>query len=348
MGTGFAAAKMAEMTVAIRQFSRQLQQSQEGYGSIYGLMALKKDQGRLVGRKTLIYFAEGLTVPPNLVEQFRSTINAAHRANVSVYAVDARGLFTGGLNDAARQGFVDLSSVSKNQVFGESHAVTREEAMSGESAEASLRANVQGTMAGLTNSTDGFLISDTNDFRSGIQHVAEDIRAYYELSYTPTSREYDGRFRRISVKVSRPEVTLQTRSGYFALPPSASPSTLPYELPMLAALNAAPLPREFEYRVETFRFGRHKDGVTQQVNMRIPLSNFTFAMDPKNKVYRGRVSLLGLVKDAEGTVVQKFSQNDPLEGPLQKLEAMKTGNIIFTHNLRPPPGRYTLETVTLD
>jgi len=348
MGSGFAAAKMAEMTVAILQFSRQLQQSQEGYGSIYGLMALMKDQGRLVGRKTLIYFAEGLTVPPNLVEQFRSTISAANRANVSVYAVDARGLFTGGLNDATRQGLMDLSSVSKNQVFGESHAVTREEAMSGESAEASLRANVQGTMADLATSTGGFLISDTNDFRTGMQHVAEDIRAYYELSYTPTAREYDGRFRRIAVKVSRPGVTLQTRSGYFALPPSVGPSALPYEMPMLAALNSTPLPREFEYRVETFHFGRHKEGVDQTVAMRIPLSNFTFTEDPKSKVYRGRVSLLGLVKDAEGAVVHKISQNYPLEGPLQTLEARKNGNIIFARNFRLPPGRYTLETVALD
>jgi VWFA-related protein len=348
MGTGFAAAKMAEMTVAILQFSRQLQQSQEGHASIYSLMALMKDQGRLAGRKTLIYFAEGLVVPPNLVEQFRSTISAANRANVSVYAVDARGLFTAGVNDATRQGLMDLSAVSKNQVFGESHPVTREEAMSGESAEASLRANVQGTLADLANSTGGFLIANTNDFRSGIQHVAEDIRTYYELSYTPTAREYDGRFRRITVKVSRPGVTLQTRSGYFALPPSVSPSTLPYEMPMLAALNTTPLPRDFEYHVEAFHFERHQDGVDQTVAMRAPLSNFTFTEDPKNKLYRGRVSLLGLIKDAEGTVVHKFSQNYPLEGPLQKLAAKKTGNIIFTHNLRLPPGRYTLETVTMD
>ena len=125
--------------------------------------------------------------------------------------------------------------------------------MSGESAEANLRANVQGTMADLANSTGGFLISDSNDFRPGIQHVAVDIRGYYELPYIPAAREYDGRFRRMTV--SRAGVTLQTRSSYFTLPLSAGPSTLPYEMPMLAALNTAPLPREFEYRVETFQFG---------------------------------------------------------------------------------------------
>ena len=69
---------------------------------------------------------------------------------------------------------------------------------------------------------------------------------------------------------------------------------------------------------------------------------------PKTKVYGGRVSLLGLVKDTEGTVVHKFSQNYPLEGPLESLEARRTGNIIFARNLRLPPGRYTLETVVLE
>ena len=47
------------------------------------------------GRKTLLYFSEGLVVPKNLEEVFKTAISEANRANVTVYPVDARGLSLG-------------------------------------------------------------------------------------------------------------------------------------------------------------------------------------------------------------------------------------------------------------
>ena len=41
-------------------------------------------------------------MPPNLEEAFRATVSEANRANVSVYAVDARGLDSAALLDSAR------------------------------------------------------------------------------------------------------------------------------------------------------------------------------------------------------------------------------------------------------
>ncbi len=44
------------------------------------------------GRKSIVFFSEGLSIPPNVYEQFRSVIDAANRANVSIYPMDAMGL----------------------------------------------------------------------------------------------------------------------------------------------------------------------------------------------------------------------------------------------------------------
>ena len=78
---------------------------------------------------------------------------------------------------------------------------------------------MQDTLGELAQSTGGFLTANTNDFKPNMQRIATDIGSYYEAAYVPVNQEFDGKFRRIGVKVTRPGVTVQSRSGYFALPP---------------------------------------------------------------------------------------------------------------------------------
>ena len=48
----------------------------------------------LPGRKTIVFFSEGLPVSPALSAQLDAVIDAANRANVTTYAIDAHGLRT--------------------------------------------------------------------------------------------------------------------------------------------------------------------------------------------------------------------------------------------------------------
>src|SRR5919197_2635371 len=82
---------------------------QRGQSTLFPLMSLMKAQGTLAGRKALLLFSEGLAIPPNLEEAYRSTISEANRANVSIYTVDARGLDTGRSLEQSRQ-MLDRSS----------------------------------------------------------------------------------------------------------------------------------------------------------------------------------------------------------------------------------------------
>ena len=71
---------------------RDLQSNVEGQASMNALLALVDSLGALPGRKTVVYFCEGLTVAPAVEAKFRSIIATANRKNVSVYALDAAGL----------------------------------------------------------------------------------------------------------------------------------------------------------------------------------------------------------------------------------------------------------------
>ena len=57
--------------------------------------------------------------------------------------------------------------------------------------------------------------SRIEDLRGVFEQVGAELRTVYSIAYTPTNLTYDGRFRRISVKVNRPGVVIRTRPGYY-------------------------------------------------------------------------------------------------------------------------------------
>ena len=80
----------------------------------------------------------------------------------------------------------------------------------------------------------------------------------------------------------------------------------------------------------------------------VPLEKMTFQEDPKKKLYRLRFSLLALVRDPEGRIVERFSDDYPFEGPLDKLAGVKRGNLIFKRPFTLTPGEYTVDYVAQD
>jgi VWFA-related protein len=352
-GIGQAAvqAKLAEVTTNILRQTDDAQREQQGAASVYSLLGLIRGQQRLAGRKTVLYFSEGLKLTPNLVDAFRNAISAANRANVSFYAVDARGLQTARDTTEARESLSAAARANEQQMRSRGgQAVTPEQVKAFDNAESSILKNAQQNLAALAESTGGFLVANTNDLRSPMRRVSSELSSYYEIYYVPTVREYDGRFHETKVKTSRADVALQTRSGYFALPPAESggPGLRSFELPLLAALNAATLPRDFEFRATALRFESNSGGTHQTLVLEVPMGNLAFRADEERKVYRAHFALLALVKNVEGAIVQKFSKDQPLEGALATLEGIKQRSYLFENNFSLPPGRYTLEAVAQD
>ncbi len=325
-----------------------LQRQQEGEWSLYPLLALFKAQERLPGRKTVLYFSMGLTVPGTLDELFRSAISEANRANVSMYAVDARGLRGEGDSAESRRALEQASATALAQSRkSTSDAVTRDEVMVGESAADALRLNRQGTLSDLAESTGGLLIANSNDLRLGMERVASDVKSYYEMTYEPRRADFDGLFRKIRVKVARKDVVVQSRSGYFALPPSDR-IVLPYEFALMAALSVKEPARDFEYGAAALHFAPGPAGRTHTLMVQVPLESMPFATDNKKKTWRLRLSVLAMIKDDQGRLVERFSDDYPLTGPLDQLEAMRQGQAVLRREVTLPPGRYTLETAAVE
>lgn len=341
---------MAQIMYRILSFDQQAISTEAGRSSIFALLGLAKEQIALPGRKTIVYLSEGLVVPVSLDEAFRSMLSTANRSNVSFYPIDARGLLTGSQNQDAVNQLSDALANSAKTTQRDGGAVDVSEVKSADNAQSSMRANAQNKLASMAESTGGKLIANTNDFRGPLRQLAEDINTYYEITYNPRIENFNGQYRKISVKVDRADARLQTRDGYFALPTldNGSPVLFAWEVPLLKSLGTAPLPRSFDYHANAMHFQPMPDGVRCAVVVEVPIQNLTFTDNPADKTYNAHLSLLALVKNQQGTIVQKFTRDLPLHGGADKEAAVKNGHFIYQEFFTVPAGRYTLETALLD
>jgi VWFA-related protein len=169
-----------------------LERNHQGHATANSLLALVNSMRNLPGRKSVIFFSEGLALPPAVVEQFKSVINAANRAGVSVYSVDSAGLRIDSPNLEATREIKALADRRMNQVH-------RSQDPSGplskglERNEDLLRLNPHSGLGELAEQTGGFLIRDTNDLSAGLRRIDEDMRVHYVLTYASKNQEYDGR-----------------------------------------------------------------------------------------------------------------------------------------------------------
>ncbi|HCC57071.1 MAG TPA: hypothetical protein DEQ47_07360, partial [Solibacterales bacterium] len=123
---------------------------------------------------------------------------------------------------------------------------------------------------------------------------------------------------------------------------------LPYEVPLLKALDTKPLPRAFDFRAAGLLFGPAPGGTRCELVVEVPLKILTFTADKAANSSHARLSLITLVKDKTGTVVQRLSKDQPVQVPAEKLAGLQAGTFTYLEHFVLPAGRYTLETAVSD
>ena len=335
----------------------QIIRKEQSYGNlrsarttIYALLDMLKEQYLLPGRKTVLYFSEGFVKPQELDYPFQQVLSIANRSNVSFYTVDAHGLMTTSTNQAA----VDML----NRAAGTAHAQaanpgnqfdTPDEMNLIDTTIRSTRANPQTALLELAESTGGALIANTNDFQRPLQKLAEDIQTYYEITYNPEIKTYDGSFRKIMIKMSSSDLRVQSRSGYIALPSALAKGSVlrAFEVPLLTALNAPELPNAFSYEATAMHFRGLQGEPVCELVMDVPLAEITLEKQAKGDS-SGRLSYVALLKDGKGEVVKKFQNDRAFNVPADKLEGFKAGHFIYTEHFELAPGDYTVGTAVMD
>ncbi|HKQ89624.1 MAG TPA: VWA domain-containing protein [Blastocatellia bacterium] len=325
-----------------------LQRDQQGYATTNGLMAIVNSMSRLPGRKGVLFFSEGISIPPNVQQHFRSVINAANRANVSVYAVDAAGLRAESVLQAARE---EINARSRQRMDSLDRVMTSagDPLTKGlERNEDLLTYNPESGLSQLAQQTGGAFIGGANDIGSKLKEIDEDLGTYYLLTYSPTNHNYDGKFRNISVKVKRSGVAALARRGYYAVPPTGSSPMFYYEAPPLALLSGSARPKDFPLLVNSLNFPEAGRVGRIAVEVEVPTGVFTFTPDNEKKLYGSDFSFVVLIRDQSKQVVEKLSHHYALVGPLKSLDSEKKGKVLFYRETSLPPGKYEVDAVAYD
>jgi hypothetical protein len=134
--------------------------------------------------------------------QLHATVNAAIRAGVSLWPLDARGLMAlAPLGDATRGApggagmYNGQSMMAMNAGFQQS----------------------QDTLYALAADTGGKAFLDSNDLSAGIVKAQKAVSSYYIIGYYTTNQALDGKFRRVKITLNNAmAANLDFRQGYYS------------------------------------------------------------------------------------------------------------------------------------
>src|SRR5581483_436887 len=122
---------------------------------------------------------------------------AAH-ASVVISALDARGLYTTGL-DITQQSYNAYATRVKEQYQRESASAQED------------------ILAELADGTGGTFFHNSNDLEEGFRRVASAPEFVYLLGFSPQNLKFDGSFHRLKITVKNQNgVGVQARRGYYA------------------------------------------------------------------------------------------------------------------------------------
>jgi len=171
------------------------------------LKRLIRVMGTLPGQRRLVLISPGFPSYSAQATAAKSEIlNLAARLDVTVSAIDARGLYTSEM-DASKRG-----GSSAHDLITGGHAEYQRNAMN-------LNEDV---MAEFANGTGGTYFHNSNDLAGGMRSLAEVPEYLYLLEFSPAMPKPDGKYHELKVIVNRANVKIQARRGYFAPKPETS------------------------------------------------------------------------------------------------------------------------------
>lgn len=294
---------------------------------LFALRAVAQSLERINQKKSLLYFSGGLT-RDGIENQasLRAAINAAVRANLAIYSLDARGL----------QGISPLGDASTGSLRGSG-------GYNGVALQNNLNANFdsQETLTTLSADTGGKAFLDNNDFSPAFAQIQRDSAEYYVVGFHSNNPARDGKFRKLTIKVNRPGVKLEYRPGYYA-PADFKHSGKEDRERELEDELASDLPAtDVALYMDAYYFRLDENRFYVPVSLIVPGSQIPFVKGGDRD--KATLDVIGEVLDEAKRPIGHVRDTVKLAVD-QQLQARQK-NIQYSTSFNLPPGRYHLKFV---
>ena len=284
-------------------------------------------------KKSLIYFASGLRLNGlNNQAQLHATINAAIRAGVSFWPIDARGLLAQApLGDATMGSPGNIGMYSGAAAL----AVTTNLQQS------------QDTLYALAADTGGKALLDYNDLAKGILQAEQSVSSYYIIGYYTTNTVLDGKFRRIKITLTANlAANLDYRQGYFAGKQFGKFTAVDKERQLEDALMLPDPITELTIAMEVDYFQLNRAEYFVPIVVKIP--GRELALAKRGGAERTLIDFVGEIKDNYGTTITNV--RDKVDVRLNDRTAIELSKrpIEYDAGFTLLPGKYTLKFLARD
>jgi len=298
----------------------------------------------LPGRKIVLLVSEGFFLGRGTwyesAYDLRRITDAATRAGVVVYSIDAGGLSSPTTGGDISESFLGprLSVEMRSRVDSGQDEVRRE------------------GLRRVAEETGGFAVLNNNDIGSGLRRVLDDNAVYYLLAYEPVSPRREGRFRSVRVRLpARPDLVARTRKGYFE-PKGGSPSAKPaVRSPKQAeeetrnrvqeALTSIVPLRGLPVRLAADFIDIPDTGPTVVVNVAVDAQSLR--LREVEGRHQGAVEIVGLVSSESGAPGESFAERLKLDLRPETREAVRRDGIGFSRRFALEPGLYQVRVAAL-
>jgi VWFA-related protein len=282
-------------------------------------------------KKSLLYFSGGIQ-RDGIENQasLHAAINAAVRANLSIYSVDARGL-------EAISPLGDASTGSLRGTSGYNGAALQNNLDS--------NFNTQEVMATLSSDTGGKAFFDSNDFSPAFQRIQQDTSAYYVIGFRSTDPTKDGRFRKLTIKINRPNVKLEYRPGYYAPADYRHANKDERERQLEEQLSSDLPATDVEVYLQAYYFrsdtGSGAPRFYVPVSLIVPGSQIPFVKGGDRS--KATLDIIGELKNTAGQDMAEIRQTVKLA--VDNAQQVTQKNVQYTTNFSLPLGKYHLKFV---
>jgi VWFA-related protein len=317
-------------------------------GTLGALNFIVRGMRELPGRKSVVLFSGGFPIfrdlqNPNgdardtdrVIESLRRLADAANRASVVIYTMDARGLAVTSLTAA--------DSVSNSR-----QALAAVQARGAE-----FLRNQEG-LSYLAEQTGGVFIRNTNDLGDGVRRVLEDQKGFYLIGFRPAADAFRSeggrtRFNKFEVKVTRPGVRVRTRGGFYGYAEGqAKPVARTRGEQMLMALSSPLTSGELSLRL-TSLFNSPAEGATVVDSLLHIDANQLRLSDEPDGWKKAVFDVVALTFGENGQVVDEINRTETVRARGDVLRSMLSNGFVYVMKVPlKKPGSYQLRVAVRD
>ncbi|HEX8557826.1 MAG TPA: VWA domain-containing protein [Pyrinomonadaceae bacterium] len=351
---------VAESMVTMRARVIMQQTRAVAASTFYSLESAVRGFAPLPGRKVIFFISDGFIMPDtdsHLRERVRILSDAAARAGVVIYSLDAQGLRTGQPDISERVNFDPAGRLQR--------------------ADLSEISAMQAPLYQLAAETGGRALVNTNALNGAVAGALKETSLYYLLAWRPEAQRQEGRpprFQRIEVGVAgRPDLRVIVRRGFFSgAPPEPEPraeknrrepgkesgkesgkkgaaagadaKATPAQRALVEALRA-PLPRAALPTSMSLGFVYGQNG-SSVLTVSVELDREALTYDRAAGKPRADFEVLGAVVDDHGKTVSQFGQRLGVT-PSPDTPASEQ-HVVYSFSLPLPPGLYQVRAAARD